>query len=57
MAKVKDMEAKLIEAQATIPMAIAESFRSGHLGIMDYTRYENILADTKMRKSIAEEGK
>lgn len=56
MAKVKDMEAKLIEAQSSIPMAIAESFRSGHLGIMDYTRYENILADTKMRKSIAEEG-
>jgi uncharacterized protein YqfA (UPF0365 family) len=56
MAKVKDMEAKLIEAQSAIPMAIAESFRSGHLGIMDYTRYENILADTKMRKSIAEEG-
>ncbi len=56
MAKVKDMEAKLIEAQAAIPMAIAESFRSGHLGIMDYTRYENILADTKMRKSISEEG-
>ncbi|MBN9378181.1 MAG: flotillin-like protein FloA [Chlamydiales bacterium] len=55
MAKVKDMEAKLIEAQSSIPMAIAESFRSGHLGIMDYTRYENILADTKMRKSIAEE--
>ena len=55
MAKVKDMEAKLIEAQSSIPMAIAESFRSGHLWIMDYTRYENILADTKMRKSIAEE--
>lgn len=56
MAKVKDMEAKLIEAQSLIPMAIAESFRAGHLGIMDFTRYENILADTKMRKSIAEEG-
>lgn len=55
MAKVKDMEAKLIEAQSSIPMAIAESFRSGHLGIMDYTKYENILADTKMRKSIAED--
>ncbi|BBI16718.1 hypothetical protein DB42_BD00190 [Neochlamydia sp. EPS4] len=55
MAKVKDMEAKLIEAQSSIPMAIAESFRSGHIGIMDFTRYENILADTKMRKSIAEE--
>jgi uncharacterized protein YqfA (UPF0365 family) len=56
MAKVKDMEAKLIEAQSAIPMAIAESFRSGNIGIMDFTRYENILADTKMRKSIAEEG-
>jgi len=53
MAKVKDMEAKLIEAQAAIPMAMAEAFRSGRLGIMDYQRIQNIQADTDMRNSIA----
>jgi uncharacterized protein YqfA (UPF0365 family) len=57
-AKVKDMEAKLIEAKAEVPHAIAEAFKSGHLGIMDYYRFQNIQADTDMRSSIAnpEEG-
>jgi uncharacterized protein YqfA (UPF0365 family) len=53
MAKVKDMEAKLIEAQAAVPMAMAEAFRSGRLGIMDYQRIQNIQSDTDMRNSIA----
>lgn len=53
MAKVKDMEAELIRAQAAVPMAIAEAFRAGHLGIMDYQRIQNIQADTDMRTSIA----
>lgn len=53
MAKVRDMEAKLVEAQAAVPMAMAEAFRSGHLGIMDYQRIQNIQADTDMRSSIA----
>ncbi|MGZ3633862.1 MAG: flotillin-like protein FloA [Parachlamydiaceae bacterium] len=53
-AKVRDMEAKLVEAQATIPMAMTEAFRSGNLGIMDYQRIQNIESDTKMRKSIAQ---
>lgn len=53
MAKVKDMEAKLIEAQAAIPMAMADAFRSGRLGIMDYQRIQNVQADTDMRNSIA----
>ncbi len=52
-AKVKDMEANLIQAQATIPQAIAEAFRKGQLGIMDYYRLQNIQSDTDMRKSIA----
>jgi uncharacterized protein YqfA (UPF0365 family) len=56
MAKVKDMEAELIKAQALIPQAIADSFRTGNLGIMDYQRYENIRADTKMRNAISESG-
>lgn len=53
MAKVKDMEAKLVEAQAAVPLAMAEAFRAGNLGLMDYQRYQNIQADTDMRKSIA----
>ncbi|MGF1657306.1 MAG: flotillin-like protein FloA [Verrucomicrobiales bacterium] len=55
-AKVQEMQAKLVEAEAQIPMAIAEAFRSGNLGIMDYQRLQNIEADTNMRKSIAGEG-
>lgn len=57
-AKVKDMEAKLIEAKAEVPHAIAEAFKTGKLGVMDYYRFQNIQADTDMRSSIAkpEEG-
>ena len=54
-AEVKKMEAKFIEAQASIPLAIADAFRAGKLGIMDYYRMENIQADTKMRKSLSSE--
>jgi uncharacterized protein YqfA (UPF0365 family) len=46
------MRAKVVEAEASIPQAIAEAFRSGHLGVMDYYRMKNILADTEMRSSI-----
>lgn len=53
MAKVRDMEAKLVEAQAAVPMAMAEAFRKGNLGIMDYQRIQNIQADTDMRASIS----
>jgi uncharacterized protein YqfA (UPF0365 family) len=53
IAKVREMEAKLVEAQSAVPMAIAEAFRSGHLGVMDYYRLQNIQADTDMRTSLA----
>jgi len=53
IAKAQEMKAKVIEAEAEIPMAIAESFRSGNLGIMDYYRMRNIQADTGMRDSIS----
>ena len=52
-AKAQEARAKVIEAEAEIPMAIAESFRSGNLGIMDYYKLRNIQADTEMRESIA----
>ncbi|MBA3958721.1 MAG: flotillin-like protein FloA [Parachlamydiaceae bacterium] len=53
VAKIKFMESKLVEAQASIPLAIASAFEKGHLGIMDYQRYQNLKADTDMRESIA----
>ncbi len=54
-AKVRDMQAKVVEAEAQIPMAIAESFRSGNLGVMDFYRMKNIQADTEMRKAISKD--
>ena len=56
IAKAQDMRAKVIEAEAQVPLAIAESFRSGNIGIMDYMKYKNIQADTSMRDSISSEG-
>lgn len=53
LAKVQDMRAKLIEAQSQVPQAMAEAFRSGKLGIMDYWRIQNMQADTEMRSAIA----
>ena len=55
-AKAQEARAKVIEAEAEIPKAIAESFRSGNLGIMDYYRMENIKADTTMRDQISRSG-
>lgn len=52
-AKVKDMEAKYIEAQAAVPLAMADALRTGKVGFMDYLRMENIQADTRMRKELA----
>ena len=46
--------AKVLLAEAEVPKAIAESFRSGNLGIMDYYRMRNIESDTRMRSQIAE---
>jgi len=42
----------VVEAEASIPQAIAEAFRSGNLGVMDYYRLNNIKADTEMRGAI-----
>ena len=53
IAKVKDMEAKLIEAQSLVPQAMAEAFRAGNMGIMDYLKFKNIEADTQMRNSLS----
>ncbi|MGE5811036.1 MAG: flotillin-like protein FloA [Ignavibacteria bacterium] len=53
IAEVAKMRAKVVEAEAEIPKAMAEAFRSGNLGIMDYYNMKNIQSDTDMRESIA----
>ncbi|MGN0000718.1 MAG: flotillin-like protein FloA [Marinilabiliaceae bacterium] len=52
-AKAQEARARVIEAEAEVPKAMAEAFRNGNMGIMDYVRYKNMEADTAMRKSIA----
>jgi uncharacterized protein YqfA (UPF0365 family) len=49
------MRARVVESEAQIPLAIAEAFRKGALGVMDFARYKNVLADTEMRQRIAGE--
>ena len=56
IAKIEENRAKLIEAEAEVPKAIAEAFQTGKLGIMDYYRLRNVQADTDMRLSIARAG-
>ena len=52
-AKAQEARAKVIEAEALVPQAMAEAFRNGNLGIMDYYRMQNMQADTAMRENIA----
>lgn len=53
-AKAEEARAMVIQAEAEVPKAMAEAFRNGNLGIMDYYRMKNIQADTQMRDSIAQ---
>ena len=52
-AKSQEARAKVILAEAEVPKAIADAFRSGNLGLMDYYKMQNIQADTGMRESIS----
>ncbi|MGP4107229.1 flotillin-like protein FloA [Virgibacillus sp. L01] len=52
VARVEEMRAKVVEAEADVPLALAEALRSGNLGVMDYMNYKNIDADTDMRDTI-----
>ena len=54
MARVQEMRAKVTEAEAEVPKAMAQAFRDGNLGIMDFYRMQNIESDTSMRKSISD---
>jgi uncharacterized protein YqfA (UPF0365 family) len=56
VARTQEMRAKVVEAEAQIPLALAEAFRNGQLGIMDYMRYRNVESDTAMRQAIAKGG-
>ena len=49
------MRAKVVEAEAQVPLAMAEAFRKGNLGIMDYQKIRNVSADTDMRSAIAKD--
>ena len=52
-AKAQEARAKVIEAEAEVPKAMADAFRTGNLGVMDYYKMKNIEADTSMREAIA----
>lgn len=55
-AYTQEMQAKVVEAQAEVPLAIAQAFREGNLGVMDYYTMRNVMADTKMRDAVAKAG-
>jgi uncharacterized protein YqfA (UPF0365 family) len=52
-AKIQEMRAKLVDSESQIPLAIADAFRTGQLGVMDYYNMRNVQADTDMRQGIA----
>jgi uncharacterized protein YqfA (UPF0365 family) len=52
----QEMKAKVVEAESEVPRAMAEAFRSGNLGVLDYYKLDNIASDTSMRQSIAGTG-
>jgi len=52
-AQTQEMRAKVVEAESEVPKAMAEAFRTGRLGVMDYYKMENVQADTSMRQAIA----
>ncbi len=53
VAREQEMRALVVENESKVPLAMAEAFKKGNLGVMDYYRMKNIMADTGMRDSIA----
>lgn len=51
-ARVEAMRAKVVQAEAEVPLAMAEAFRTGKMGLMDYYKMKNIIADTAMRETL-----
>lgn len=54
IARTQEMRAQVLEAEALVPKAMAEAFKNGKLGIMDYYKIQNVVADTNMRNSLAQ---
>ncbi len=52
----QEMQAKVVEAQADVPKALAVALKEGRMGVMDYYNMNNVLADTQMRETIAKAG-
>ena len=52
-AEVEAMRAKVVEAESEVPLAIAQAFKDGNLGVLDYYKIKNISSDTDMREAIA----
>ena len=57
IAAVQEMRARVVEAEAQVPLAMAEALREGKLGVMDYYQMKNVIADTNMRDGIASAAK
>ncbi len=55
-ARVQEMQAKVVASQAEVPLALSEALRKGKLGVMDFYRMQNVIADTSMRESLSEGG-
>ncbi len=53
VAEVQSMKARVVEADAEVPLALANALREGRMGVMDYYNMKNVLADTDMREAIA----
>lgn len=50
----QEMRAAVVEAEAEIPKAMAEALRNGSIGVFDYYKMQNVIADTQMKKDIGE---
>ncbi|MDF9408409.1 MAG: SigmaW regulon antibacterial [Pelotomaculum sp. PtaB.Bin013] len=56
-ASVQEMHAKVVEAEAQVPLAMSDALRQGKIGVMDYYNLQNLLADTQMRDALSKMGK
>ena len=57
VARVQEMRAKVVQAEAEVPLAMADALKNGNIGVMDYMNIQNITADTDMRDSISKTNK
>ena len=57
VAEEQENQAKVKEADIQVPLAIAEAFKKGYIGVMDFERIKNIISDTQMRQSISKSSK